>query len=43
MAPVEWKDGWPIINPNFEEVQYSYSIAAAINPELEKLSGNYFF
>lgn len=24
LAPVEWKDGWPIINPGFEEVQYSY-------------------
>lgn len=24
LAPVEWKDGWPVINPDFEEVQYSY-------------------
>lgn len=24
LAPVEWKDGWPIINPGHEEVQYSY-------------------
>ncbi len=24
LAPVEWKDGWPVINPNFEEVQYEY-------------------
>jgi alpha-N-arabinofuranosidase len=24
LAPVRWHDGWPIINPDFEEVQYSY-------------------
>jgi xylan 1,4-beta-xylosidase len=24
MAPVQWKDGWPVINPNFSEVQYRY-------------------
>ncbi|RNI29151.1 glycoside hydrolase family 43 protein [Rufibacter latericius] len=24
LAPVEWKDGWPIINPGHEEVQYAY-------------------
>ena len=24
MAPVVWKDGWPVINPDEEEVQYSY-------------------
>ncbi len=43
MAPVEWKEGWPIINPNYEEVQYRYPIAATINPQAEKFSGNYFF
>lgn len=25
IAPVEWKEDWPIINPNFKEVQYSYT------------------
>lgn len=25
IAPVEWKDEWPIINPNSKEVQYSYT------------------
>ncbi|MNK00550.1 Beta-xylosidase [compost metagenome] len=25
IAPVEWKDGWPIINPEHEEIKYSYS------------------
>ncbi|MBN2533571.1 MAG: glycoside hydrolase family 43 protein [Spirochaetales bacterium] len=24
MAPVQWIDGWPVINPEFEQVQYSY-------------------
>jgi xylan 1,4-beta-xylosidase len=24
LAPVQWIDGWPVINPDFEEVQYSY-------------------
>ena len=24
LAPVAWKDGWPIINPGSEEVQFSY-------------------
>ncbi|MBN2440699.1 MAG: glycoside hydrolase family 43 protein [Spirochaetales bacterium] len=24
MAPVHWIDGWPIINPEYEEVQYMY-------------------
>ena len=24
LTPVEWQDGWPIINPDFEEVQYAY-------------------
>ncbi len=26
MAPVEWKDGWPTINPGYEEVQYHYPV-----------------
>jgi xylan 1,4-beta-xylosidase len=24
IAPVEWKNDWPIINPNDQEIQYSY-------------------
>lgn len=24
MTPVEWKDGWPLINPGYEEVQTHY-------------------
>jgi xylan 1,4-beta-xylosidase len=26
LAPVEWIDGWPVINPGFEEVQYHYPL-----------------
>jgi xylan 1,4-beta-xylosidase len=43
MAPVEWKDGWPIINPNFKTVQYTYPINATIKNTANKFSGNYFF
>src|SRR6185295_14872574 len=24
LAPVKWKEGWPVINPSHEEVQYKY-------------------
>ncbi len=24
MAPLKWVDGWPVINPDFKEVQYRY-------------------
>jgi xylan 1,4-beta-xylosidase len=24
VAPVEWKDGWPVVDPDHKEVQYSY-------------------
>lgn len=24
IAPVKWTDGWPVINPDFKEVQYQY-------------------
>ena len=43
MAPVEWKDGWPIINPNFETIQYTYPIKATQKNSSNKFSGNYFF
>jgi alpha-N-arabinofuranosidase len=45
LAPVTWKDGWPIINPDFEEVQYSYSrpkLPAGSEAKLP-LSGNFFY
>ncbi|PHN01671.1 glycoside hydrolase 43 family protein [Flavilitoribacter nigricans DSM 23189 = NBRC 102662] len=28
LAPVKWIDGWPVINPDFEEVQYEYPAPA---------------
>lgn len=43
MAPVEWKNDWPIINPGFEKIQYSYPINARRNNNPEKFSGNYLF
>lgn len=41
MAPIKWEDGWPIINPDFDEVQMSYTFDAAIAPkgEYERLNG----
>ncbi len=43
LAPVKWQDGWPVINPDFEEVQYSYLVPET--SELSKspipLSGNF--
>jgi len=43
MAPVKWtEDGWPIINPDFEEVQYSYPVPISPKEKLEiPLNGNF--
>lgn len=44
LAPVRWtQDGWPVINPDFEEVQYSYTINTVSNNETNpwKYSGNF--
>ncbi len=43
MAPVGWKDGWPIINPQYAAIQYRYPIAAASNALREKFNGNFLF
>lgn len=44
LAPVVWKDGWPIINPDFEEVQYSYPMPITpAFPTKMKYSGNFEF
>lgn len=45
LAPVEWKDGWPIINPNFETVQYHYEFPLPSNNSLkaETNAGNFEF
>ncbi len=43
LSPVKWIDGWPVINPDFEEVQYSYPLP---HPDIKgekgfPLSGNF--
>ena len=44
MTPVEWKDGWPIINPNQEEVKFQYRVPFATTKKIENnFSGNYTF
>lgn len=45
LAPVSWKEGWPVINPDFEEVQYAYQrpdLPAAEKPEFP-LNGNFVY
>ena len=43
MAPVEWKDGWPIVNLGGDEVKYSYPIGAVADKNTERLNGNFLF
>ena len=33
LAPVEWQDGWPVVNPDHEEVQYHYPFPIKPSPE----------
>jgi alpha-N-arabinofuranosidase len=43
LAPVKWEDGWPVINPGREEVQYHYPLPLSLNKaDTEKpYSGNF--
>ena len=43
LAPVKWKNGWPVINPGKEKVQYHYPLPITLNKEdIEKqYSGNF--
>ncbi|MGE5795936.1 MAG: glycoside hydrolase family 43 protein [Ignavibacteria bacterium] len=42
LAPVKWKDGWPVINPDFKEVQYSYPFPLNKKEKVEfPLNGNF--
>ncbi len=43
MAPVEWKDGWPVVSLGGNEVKYSYSLNAVADKNAEKLNGNFLF
>ncbi|MGC4101873.1 glycoside hydrolase family 43 protein [Ferruginibacter sp.] len=43
MAPVEWKDEWPVINPANASVQYHYTIDSRWRKTGERFSGNYYF
>lgn len=45
LAPVSWESGWPIINPDYVEVQYAYkrpNLPAGEEPEFP-LSGNFTY
>lgn len=33
IAPVKWVDGWPVINPGHQEVQYTYPVTFPVLPE----------
>jgi alpha-N-arabinofuranosidase len=45
MAPMEWKDGWPVINPNHKEVQYHYPVPfpAPTKTVSNKFNSNSFY
>lgn len=43
MAPVEWKDGWPVFNLGGDEVKYSYPVNAVADYKREQFNGNFFF
>lgn len=44
LAPVEWKDGWPIINPGHETVQYHYPLPLPVFKEnKQEYSGNFTY
>jgi xylan 1,4-beta-xylosidase len=44
MAPVEWKDGWPVIITNNEEVKYEYPVPFSSAKKVSNsFSGNYTF
>lgn len=42
LAPVKWIDGWPVINPDFKEVQYSYPLPIPKNGKAKiPMNGNF--
>ncbi len=44
LTPVEWKEGWPVINPGFEEVQYQYPVPFPATTIINNtFNGNFLF
>jgi alpha-N-arabinofuranosidase len=44
LAPVKWIDGWPVINPDFETVQYTYDYPLPkVETDARPQSGNFVF
>ncbi|MDC6364768.1 MULTISPECIES: glycoside hydrolase family 43 protein [Flavobacteriaceae] len=43
LAPVKWVDGWPIINPDYKEIQYTYTAPLSENKTIATmpLNGNF--
>jgi alpha-N-arabinofuranosidase len=41
LAPVTWENGWPVINPGNEEVQYHYSLPLQKTDSERPYSGNF--
>ena len=43
LAPVKWIDGWPVINPDYDEVQYHYPYPVTPDNEnvVRAFSGNF--
>jgi xylan 1,4-beta-xylosidase len=45
LAPVKWIDGWPVINPDYKEVQYHYPFPLTPQTDSDSLkySGNFTY
>ena len=45
LTPVSWENEWPVINPDHEEIQYTYPtpMNAALDTTLFPLNGNFTF
>jgi len=43
MTPVEWKDGWPLINPGFKEVQHHYPFPSSTKNYTPRYTSNFLY
>lgn len=43
MTPVEWKEGWPVINPGHEEVQYQYAAPGKVTVINNNYNANVYY